>query len=155
AREYENAYPAFETLKTKPLDPAASLKWGRFQAFYKGNWGVGLPLLSRGSDDALAELADKDLANPDTTPAQLRVADMWYDLAMTLNARQKKQVLLRAAHWSDQAAPQLAGFNKPRVEKRQKEIEQLAPKDEFNLERTAIAAVSINEKYNRYIAGGQ
>ena len=155
AREYADARNALEILKTRPLDPAASLKWGRFQAFFKGNWGVGLPLLARGSDEALAELADKDLANPEAAPAQLRIANMWYDYAMTLTGRPRKQALLRAGNWYEQAAPQLAGFNKSFVEKRQKEIEQAAPKDEFVLERTAIANVTVNEKYNKFIAGGQ
>lgn len=155
SREYAEAQSALETLKNKPLDPAASLKWGRFQAFYKGNWGVGLPLLARGSDEALKELADIDLANPDTPAGQLRVANLWYDYAMTLTGRPKKQVLLRATGWYTEAFPQLAGFNKSFVEKRLKELEQLAPKDEYVLERSAIANVTINEKYNRFIAGGQ
>jgi hypothetical protein len=155
AREYAEAKAAMETLRRTPLDSAASLKWGRFQAFYKGNWGVGLPLLARGSDETLAELANKDLANPEGPAAQLRIANMWYDYAMTLTGRPRKQVLLRAGAWYDQAAPQLAGFNKTFVEKRQKEIEQSVPKDEFVLERSAIANVTITEKYNRFIAGGQ
>jgi serine/threonine protein kinase/tetratricopeptide (TPR) repeat protein len=155
AQEYAEAQIAMETLKSKPLDPAASLKWGRFQAFFKGNWGVGLPLLARGSDDALAELANKDLANPDTAANQLRMADLWYDFAATLTGQPKKQVLLRATAWYEAAAPGLAGFNKTRVEKRLKELEQQAPKDEYVLERGAVANVTITEKYNRFIAGGQ
>jgi serine/threonine-protein kinase len=155
AKEYVLAREAAELLKTKPLDAEASLRWGRFQAFYKGHWGTGLPLLARGSDEALAGLAQKDQSNPDQPGAQLALADAWWETAMNLGGIAKKQVLLRARYWYEQAVPQLAGFNKTRVEKRLKDIEQMAPKDELTLERTATANVTVQEKFNKLMAAGQ
>lgn len=155
AREYGEARAAAATLAKNALDADASLLWGRFLTFYKGNWGAGLPLLARGSNPQLAKLARDDLAAPDNTAGQLQLADAWWEVAGNLAGLPKKQVLQRARYWYDQALAQLSGFNKTRVEKRLKELEQLSPKDEMVFERSAIANVSATEKFNRLLAAGQ
>src|SRR5688572_27993116 len=47
------AKKARETLAAAPDDPAANLEVGLFEGFVKGAWDAGLPLLAKGSDEAL------------------------------------------------------------------------------------------------------
>ncbi len=63
--EYEAVKPAAAKLASNPQDEESNLALGKFRCFALEDWEGGLPLLQRGSDAALRELAQKDLAAPE------------------------------------------------------------------------------------------
>src|SRR5262245_17696113 len=56
----------------EPLDAETCLKLGKLICFLKGDWQRGLPLLARGSDERLRELAHQDLLPTMETAARVR-----------------------------------------------------------------------------------
>ncbi|HEV3027753.1 MAG TPA: hypothetical protein VG457_09285, partial [Planctomycetota bacterium] len=107
---------AREALAANPADPAASLELGQFECFTKGNWSVGLPLLAKGSNEALRVLALKDLSNPDQMPDQLALADAWKERA-DKEPGAKQKLRERAVFWYEKARPAASGILKVKVEK--------------------------------------
>ena len=53
----EEVRVALATLKTNPTDPEANLVVGKYHCFVKDEWEKGLPMLLKGNDAALKELA--------------------------------------------------------------------------------------------------
>src|SRR5688572_14273309 len=121
-REFVSAFgalgPMKEKLKKSPDDPAANLALGKFYCFAAGNWDQGLPMLAKGSDQALQKLARADLAAPENPQAQATLGDGWFDLSEKPNAAGKLQLRARAGHWYEKAVNSLSGLEKARVEKR-------------------------------------
>jgi hypothetical protein len=107
-----------ETLARNAEDPAANLAVGRYECLLRGNWTAGLPLLGKGSDASLRDLAAKDLATPETGEARLAVGDGWWTLAEKESGEAKANAQRRAAFWYAKARDQLAGLIKQRVELR-------------------------------------
>ena len=66
---------AFETLMTKPEDPAANIAAGEYLCFVKGDWPRGLAMLVKGDDKSLTDLASREQDVSDTLAEQLVVAD--------------------------------------------------------------------------------
>jgi hypothetical protein len=116
--EFEQATAAAETLKQTADDPAANLIVGRYLCRRKGNWAQGLPLLVRGADPVLCELAKRDLMAPEDAGAQTVVGDAWWDLAAKEPELARAQLLHRAVFWYRLAVPELSGLAKNRLEKR-------------------------------------
>src|SRR5438270_213707 len=81
-----------DRLREDTRDPKANLVMGRFQAFTKGNWEKGLPLLARGSDPALKALAKVELASPEDAQGQLALAEGWWKAAGTESGVAKTQM---------------------------------------------------------------
>jgi hypothetical protein len=81
-KESEAAKAVAEVLKDKPDDPDANLKLGKFLCLIKGDWERGLPLLVKGSDAGLRDLALRDLNRPATPLGLKDVADAWLKLAL-------------------------------------------------------------------------
>ncbi|MCH7728332.1 MAG: hypothetical protein IH991_17920, partial [Planctomycetes bacterium] len=71
---------AVETLKSDPDNASANLVYGKYQCLTRGNWRKGLPLLVKGDDAELKKAAEQDLANPDKSPDQKTLADLWYKI---------------------------------------------------------------------------
>ena len=69
---------AAETLKANPADPEANQTVGWFVSAVKGDWKRGIPLLSRGSDAAMANLAKGELSD---MPMPVELGDGWWKLA--------------------------------------------------------------------------
>lgn len=113
---------AAKTLKAKPDDPDANATVGRYTCFVKGDWGIGLPMLVKGSGTALKDLAAKDLGHPTKPEERVTLADGWYDRAETERGAVKKNIQLRAAHWYWLAAPDLTGLEQTKVERRMKAL---------------------------------
>ncbi|MHB8968921.1 MAG: DUF1559 family PulG-like putative transporter [Pirellulaceae bacterium] len=106
-------------------DPNAHLRVGRYYCFTKGEWEKGLPLLAKGSDSRLKQLAEEELRNPTVPEDQLRLADGWWELGVQDSARQKP-LQQRAAFWYERALPALSsGLWRAKVEMRLKEFHQL------------------------------
>lgn len=126
-KEYDKVKDDVATLKAKPDDADASLHVGRFNCFFKGDWDKGLPLLAKGSDAKLQDLAKKDLARPTAPGDQAALADAWMDVADN-DILGKTQIELHALAWYKLAAGQLAGLDKTRVEKKVSDLDEVAKK---------------------------
>lgn len=100
AREYRKIGRVEEILTVTPEDPEANLELGRFTAFLKGNWEAGLPLLAKGSDEAIRTVAAADLRNPTDEAAQIQLARDWLAIAEEeKSSRHASGIGLRASHW--------------------------------------------------------
>ena len=106
------------TLKQKPDSPAAKLAVGRYRCLARNDWATGLPLLARGSDSALAMIAQKDLATPPTAEGRFAMAGLWWDQASSLSPSAKSLARKRAVYWYDLALPGLADLEKVLAKKR-------------------------------------
>lgn len=126
AAAYGEARKAIEALKQAPDDPEANLTAGKHYCFVKGDWAKGLPMLAKGSDAALKEVAAQDLRVPTTADEQVRLGDRWCELADEAEGPAKRAMGLRATHWYSQALPQTTGLTKSKVEKRLKELASAA-----------------------------
>jgi hypothetical protein len=107
-----------DRLKAKPDDAEANLELGRYYGLTKRNWDKALPLLTRGSDAGLADLAKRDLAGPKDTLPQLALADAWWEMAGNQKDPAKLALQVRAAYWYDKAVGQLTGLNRTKAQKR-------------------------------------
>src|SRR5262249_14401733 len=86
----------------------------------KGEWDKGLPMLAKGSDAKLKELAQKELAGPKDAAEQAAVGDGWWDYA-EIDKPGKRQLHARACYWYEQAVAGLPALAKAKVEGRLKE----------------------------------
>jgi hypothetical protein len=127
-KEFDEVKEARAKLRETPDDPDASLALGKYLCLVKGDWKKGLPLLAQGSDKALKAVAEQERDNPGGADAQVRIGDRWWDLAGKATGRTKAQLQTRAVHWYEQAAPELKGLAKARVEKRLQEATALVPR---------------------------
>ena len=117
---------AFNTLKERPEDLDANAIVGKYTCFVKGNWDTGLPMLRKGSDTTLKDIATMDLRKPVKPEEQVAEADAWYELAGKEARRRGRISGLRAAHWYWLAFPDMkGGLEKVRVEKRMKGLAPL------------------------------
>lgn len=121
-REYETIIAAAHKLQAKPDDPDANLLVGGYLCFMQGHWDEGLPLLARGSDPKLKDLATRDVDGPDTPEAMADLADAYWDLPDTRQTPQRTSHE-RAAHWYQQAVSHL---KEPRKSVAQQRIDQQA-----------------------------
>lgn len=106
------------TLSTKPNDPAASLALGRFEAFIKGRWDKGLPLLTGGSDPTLKALAQLELAAQNDADKTASLADGWWDVSAREKGAAQTHIKEHAVQLYHLALPKLSGLGKVRADKR-------------------------------------
>ncbi len=118
---YESVREPLEVLQTQPDNRAALGAVGRYRCFYQDDWRVGLPLLAKGSDAALADVAAKELANPGDSDDQLKLAEAW-DAAGKADEHQRPQCERRAKYWYARAIVGLRGIVKAKAEKRLDEL---------------------------------
>jgi hypothetical protein len=114
--EFHRLKPTLDALKADPDDPAANLAVGKFDCLVKGNFEVGLPLLAKGSDKALAELAKLDLGRSFDSGERIKVADGWWDTG-------KRAARMRAKAIYESELSRLNGISRARIEKRLQELE--------------------------------
>ncbi|MCY2927800.1 MAG: discoidin domain-containing protein [Planctomycetota bacterium] len=118
AASHENATRALAVLTADPNNTAAYLTVGRFYCFAKGDWAKGLPMLASASDRPLKVLAEKEIAARAEPPAQIDVADGWWDLAQNEQGLTKRRMLDHARDWYTKAQPAAVGLLKLKVEAR-------------------------------------
>jgi hypothetical protein len=135
-REHEAIQAAQQRLKSQPADPDACLAVGQWYCFQKGDWGQGLRLLAKGSDDPLKSLATEELGtNSPKTEEKVARGDAWWDLAEKAVGKAKGALRQHAGHWYREALPDLAaGQIKARVEKR---LAQAFEEDETDIYGTS------------------
>ncbi|HLX62411.1 MAG TPA: hypothetical protein VKX17_14130, partial [Planctomycetota bacterium] len=113
---------AQQTLKNKPDDPEANSVVGRFLCFDKGDWKAGLPLLAKGSDAKLKELALREAAN-ETNADPLALGIAWHDLAeKEMHGAVKTRMMERECYWYKLALPKLDGLTKVKIQKRLEDL---------------------------------
>jgi hypothetical protein len=112
-----------ETLRTQPDSAEACFRWGRFLCLFRGKWSDGLPLLAKGSDAKWKALAKKELADPAGSAEQVDLAEGWFAQAGQEKGASRKQLLMRAKHWFEQATPKLTELARFKVQKRIGEID--------------------------------
>ena len=122
---FDRLKPYLDRLKNDPADAEANLKLGEYYALLKGKWDRALPLLAKGSDEALREQARKDLAGPKEGKGQLAVADGWWDLAERFKGPAHTHLLQRARHWYEAAALNLTGLSRTKALKRMDKVAAL------------------------------
>jgi hypothetical protein len=108
-------------LSTKPHDPAASLTLGRFEAFLKGNWEKGLPLLASGSDSTLKDLAQSEFLAANNADKLALVADGWWAASERERGVARAHLRGHAAKWYKLVLPKLSALAKIKAEKRLRE----------------------------------
>jgi hypothetical protein len=110
--------PAVAKLEKAPNDPDANLAVGRFLCLWRGDWRQGLPLLVKGSDTALKELAAQELSASSDAPMQLAMGNAWWDFASKLEGPPHAYAQDHAADAYLQAIPELTGIHKTLAQKR-------------------------------------
>lgn len=114
----EKLQKARENLASSPEDPDSNLVLGRYLCLVREEWTLGLPHLRKGSDLALREIAERDLAGPQSPDEQVSLGDAWWDRAAGEPERTGGALRKRAATWYGLARPQLSGSVKERIEGR-------------------------------------
>ncbi len=115
-----------QTLKDAPDDPIANSWAGKYYCLVQGNWDKGLPLLEKGSPDAIRVLALQDLKNPTDLAARTSLADAWWELQKKTKGVAAERLRARAAYWYGLAKAGAVGAAKGKIEARLKEIEDAA-----------------------------
>lgn len=125
-KRFEGLAAERKVLANNPDDPIAASRVGRFLCLSKGDWEAGLRLLTKGEDEKLKEVAEKELARPSTTKGKLEIGDLWYGLADGLDPVEKVEAKLRAYDWYQQIAREVTGVDKVRVDNRVPELTKLS-----------------------------
>ncbi|MBI4582600.1 MAG: hypothetical protein HY717_01010 [Planctomycetes bacterium] len=117
-REYQALKPSEQSLPAGSEDAQACLAAGRFRCLFKGDFKGGLPLLAKGADPALKDLAAKDLAGPGDDGARVEAGDAWWSFSEREKSLPRRRAMERAVFWYEKAFPSLSGLLKARLEKR-------------------------------------
>ncbi len=153
-KDFEAIRPAAEKLRSNPRDPEASLTMGRYYALTKGNWTRALPLLARGADAKLRELARRDLAGPTSDAERAAVGDAWWALAEQTPEPAKTQLQQRAAFWYRQAVAGLAGAAKERATKRMGTVQTVGLIRTFSGHTRAVQSAALSPDGRFAVSGG-
>ena len=115
-KDYDAVKPAVAVLKAKPDDADACTALGQFYCFQKQDWDKGLPLLAKGGNARLSDVAQKELTPPAEAADQVKLGDAWDAVAKTTPAYHA-MMQSKACQWYLTALPNLADKEKDRVEK--------------------------------------
>jgi hypothetical protein len=128
-KEFAHWQPFAERLARDPADAEANCEMGKYQAFLKGNWNEGLPLLASGPKGPLQRLAALDRSDPQVGPQQMRLAEGYLDQGQKLKGMMQINVLLRAYHWYQHALADaaLVGGDRVAIEARMADIMKQVP----------------------------
>lgn len=114
-------------LKASPEDPALNAEVGGFDAYWRGDWKAGLPLLAKGGDATAAALAKTELGQPTLPTVFFALANGWWKLGETFEERiPRENLYLHAAPFYAKALPELSGLDKAMAEKRLEQAEAIA-----------------------------
>lgn len=111
-----------ERYRQSPSDPDVCLKVGSHLCFENDDWESGLPLLSKGSDAALARIVRGEPAASRSPQAAIAVADQWAEWGSQQKAASKAGAARRAAYFYAKALGSLSGLERASVEKRLKAL---------------------------------
>lgn len=129
-RLIEKATADLKTLESKyqsnPGDRQVSSDLGRHYCFISGDWERGLPLLAKGTDPELAQLASAELSGKGGPEAVVALADAWLKWAQRQKGVALDGASARAVDLYSKVRTQLDGLARTRVEKRIQEAAALA-----------------------------
>ncbi|HEY8748764.1 MAG TPA: hypothetical protein VIM11_12365 [Tepidisphaeraceae bacterium] len=108
---------AADKLKAHPDDGEANTVVGKYWCFFRGNWELGLPMLAKGLDRQLSDLAKEDLANPQDADGMMKVAEKWWNLPDSGQTPQRRS-RERAGHWYEVGLPVLSDSQKTLAQQR-------------------------------------
>jgi hypothetical protein len=118
----ERASLAVERLTEDPTDTAANRIAGVYYCFAKERWDDGLPMLARGDDLPIAQLARIELTRPVEADRQVALADAWWNEAET-HSDFRGAIRRRAGFWYQLALTALPpGLDKLRAEMRLRQV---------------------------------
>ena len=104
--KFKEALSDLDAYRKNPDDQETAAAFGMFLCFTKGDWDTGLPLLKKGDNEVLREMAREDLqqgSDPDPQ-VQAQLADKWWDLGeLAKSATYRQPCRERALHWYLQA----------------------------------------------------
>ena len=123
--------PFADRLEKDATDAEANCEMGKYQAFLKGNWERGLPLLAQGTKGPLQELAALDLRDPKDANQLLHLAQGYFNEGQNLKGIMQINVLLRSYYryqqvLADSAAPDSARAS---VDRKMQDIMKRVPAD--------------------------
>ncbi len=127
--DYAKWKPYADRLAKDATDAEANTQMGKYHAFRKNNWELGLVLLSRGSHEGLKRLADLDVRHPNDAATQIKLADGWLAGAGQAPEPAKTPMLLRAYHWYQQAVYDLDEASRGIIEKKMQTIMDQVPSE--------------------------
>ncbi len=97
--EFDAFAAARATLSSNPADPSSNLAAGRYLCDVKLDWQRGLPLLVKGSDAGLKELAQREMASPSDAAEQESLGSAWWDAAQKSPPAGQEWLRRRALYW--------------------------------------------------------
>lgn len=118
-QQYDLAQQAEKALLRDPENAKANLMLGTYHTLLKEDWAKGLPLLAKGNDPTLKELAAAELAadRDSAVTDMVKLGDRWKAAADSVDSNLRGAARRRAIFWYERALPQLSGFSKTRVER--------------------------------------
>jgi outer membrane protein assembly factor BamB len=117
-QQFARLQPLADRLRKDPDDPEANLEVGKYLSLLKGEWQRGLFLLAQGNDPALRRLAQRDLAQPDTTAERIEMGDAWWQQADKEKDQARVYLRQRAVYWYEQALAGADDLVRGRLEER-------------------------------------
>jgi hypothetical protein len=123
---YAEVEKVIDELGADPYAPEPNLTVGKYYCFVKGEWSRGLPMLARGDDEVLRQLAEIELDPPALAEKQLELAERWWTVGEKHPMPLRRQMQLRAVSWYRKAQANLPdGLRKVKVEVRLREAERV------------------------------
>ncbi len=135
-----------DKLETAPDDAEANLAVGRFRCFNRGDWDGGLPLLVKGNDKALSELAQNDLADPGDPGARAALGDAWSQRADKMTGKEQEACRRRAHYWYQDCFDDLEKKEQTRVKGRINKLLTQLPELRKPFHDLDIGTAAINRK---------
>jgi hypothetical protein len=103
ATDQKGAERSVKSLEINPDDPAANFLVGRFKCLGLEEWEAGLPMLARGSDKELKDLAALELTAPSTAAEQLKVGAGWLIFGKRRGGLAGQRAVKHALPWLEKA----------------------------------------------------
>jgi hypothetical protein len=129
ARLFADFSKAETILSEHPEDPQANYLAGRYHCFVRNQWQRGLPMLAKGSNEQLRQLAIAELAGAADAMQKVELADRWRAAGESAEEMFQRFYYERAMYWYRDALSGLSGIDRTRVEKQLEELKkQFSPK---------------------------
>jgi hypothetical protein len=124
--QWEKFREVEKALVQNPDDPQANLTVGSRYCFRRGDWEAGLPLLEKSGDSALQALAKAELAEPAAPAERLKLADAWWNAAVSQHDDDRRGIYRHAGDWYRRARPGLTNADQlAHIDERMRQLADL------------------------------
>lgn len=110
--------PLLEAVARDPADEDANAAAGKTLCLKAERWSEGLPLLAKGGDRVLREIATAEMNVGDSPAQRVALADAWWEWSESQKPPWKSAGTARAGHHYERVVNRLTGLERARVEKR-------------------------------------